>query len=201
MSPRRALALTLLAISLSGAVAWVRPQGYDAPAWSFLLLVGVIGIASGAWSALFLPLAAIELRWRGAQVASGLLPAFAVAIPAEWMLKMVVRGQLASAPTAEILASSRVEVLLYAVLLVAGVVAWSIHIYRATADMRRVLWWSPTLLFLVPISVWATRLGLPMLIGIATQILVGFAFILEALRPPTRQRLPTAPGDTIEPPA
>lgn len=79
MSPRRVLAATLLAFAASGALAWIRPQGYDAPSWSFHFLIGVIAIASGAWTALILPFAAARLRWRGAQIATAFLPVFAIA--------------------------------------------------------------------------------------------------------------------------
>lgn len=180
---------TIAAFLVSGVVAWVRPLGYDAPMWSFFFLAGTIAIAAGTWAAFFLPMAGLEAERRVVRFASATLPAFAIAIPAEWLLKMVVRGRLQTAMTSEILLASRFEAMVYAVLIVAGVGAVLYHARRVNRERRQMLLKSLLLLALVPLSVWVTKLDLPMMLGILAQVFVALALLPRAIRP-TRRAAP-----------
>lgn len=186
MQPRRALLATIAAFLASGLVALVRPLGDDAPIWSFFFLAGTIAIAAGTWAALFLPMAGLDAERRIVRFASATLPAFAVAIPAEWLLKMVVRGQLETAMTGGILLASRFEAIVYALLVIAGVGAVLYHARRGDREGRQMLLRSLLLLALVPLSVWVTKLDLPMMLGILAQVFVTLALLPRAIRTTSR---------------
>lgn len=197
MQPRRALLVTIAAFVGSGVVAWVRPLGHDAPLWSFFFLTGMIAIAAGTWTAFFLPMAGFGAERRVVRFVSATLPAFAIAIPVEWLLKMVVRGRLQTAMTSEILLSSRFEATVYALLIVAGVGALLYHARRVDHKGRQMLLRSLLLLALVPLSVWGTKLDLPMMLGILAQVFVALALLPEAIRPTSGAAAEPETGESV----